>query len=229
MITLVANLLKRKPSMSNKVYISCPLNVDMKHVKGVENALKGMGFCVNYWDRSWPSSRYTDDPVRYCDIFVIILPDGKWSISRAQLPAGTYKELKLAITLGKPIYMGYLGVISSMYAVYQTEYDNERISGVRGSADHIKAFAPKIDPWTFKATPDQATAMATILDDEADYASYDMHKKSKRPISPDWPGIGPPPEFDNSGYPIFPKQKLQARIDELDYDERLLLFYKPSK
>lgn len=158
------------------------MDVSMEHVEGVAKVLSDKGFAVNYWRRGTP---YTDDGVRYCDIFVVILPDMRFEFRKENLPMGTKKELSLANYLYKDMYLGYR-TADGNYRIYDLNYD-VLVRGITGTAGDI-----------FKHYPQEIKKAPTPRNDFTEVVNY---------FAGDLLNNDPVKEFD----------------------ERLLLFYKPSK
>jgi hypothetical protein len=257
------------------------MSVDMGHSEAVAKVLAKLHVSVNYRERGTP---YTDDAVRFCEIFVIILPDRRWKMPVNQLPAGTRKELKMAADRGIPIYTGYYGVINGEWGIYRTIYKegHSEISGMSGTSGSLQKYLES-DNFVFTKKPpynledNHSSKLLKEEDPEDLTASYLESKASKRSgvygskgqyspadlstitnrfsMSVD-PGIKDASDMarlsmslrqsdlrvsadyiTNHGIGLYCRpdpgsiQKLQGRTYELEseFDERLLLFYKPSK
>ena len=85
------------------------------------------------YDYSYP---YTDKLVSDCKIFYICLPDNSFImdfVTLAKLSPGCYKELMLAINLGKEIKIVYKTKLDNVYKEYNTEISDKSISGISNS------------------------------------------------------------------------------------------------
>jgi len=255
------------------------MSVDMGHIEAVARVLESMEVAVNYWQRGKP---YSDDAVRYCEIFVVILPDGKFKMPVNQLPAGTRKELKMAAERGIPIYTGYNSVMNTSWRIFASIYKegDSEIAGIAGTSNHLKEYLQnenfvftKRAPYNLEDNhsslkikgertlqdmlderfPDEKSV--SYIESDANYALRNKFKVSVDPAVKDasdmarlsmsqlYSGLRIP--SDNLMiHPTrrdveallredtFPKEKLQEQVKklrDLEYDERLLLFYKPSK
>lgn len=103
-----------------RVYVSCPMSVPQTELDKVLKHLKSLGVAACAWERGTP---YTDDPVRYCDAFIIMLPDNKFNYEVEKLPTGTKNELKLAINFEKPVYLAYLPIGGLNHLIYCTNIE----------------------------------------------------------------------------------------------------------
>ena len=241
------------------------MSVDMGHIEAVARVLADMNLAVNYWERGTP---YTDDAVRNCEIFVVILPDSKWFMPVSQLPAGTSKELKIAAERGIPIYTAYLSHTDSQWRIYESGFKlgHNTITGISGSSDHLKKYLQddnfvftKRAPYNLEDNHSSLKikgerTLQDMIDKEmtinqalrnkyavsVDPAVKDAIDMMKMSMSQIQNGLKVPSDYiteyykDRAGVrmPIFPKEKLQEQVKklrDLEYDERLLLFYKPSK
>jgi len=130
--------------MSKSVYISAPVQMNwgnvLDYVAHIDNT-----FHVTVWDRE---SRYDNSDLRKSDIFLLLTSDNSWHIDTKYLPCGCNRELAEAITLGKPIYVGYKTKAGTV-AIYETSHNRTMLSGVAGTGGSIfRMHAPVEQPKT---------------------------------------------------------------------------------
>jgi len=59
--------------------------------------------------------------IKYCDAFVIVLPNFDWQATFSSLPKGCKAELDSAIKQNKDIYIAYRGVMNNALAIYKAD------------------------------------------------------------------------------------------------------------
>lgn len=88
-----------------RVYLSFPAALPNRD-KEIEEIVKNVGGSASIY--AWTSSlNYSDKPVRECDIFVFCFADFSFKGPASKLPSGVMKELGIAHSLGKKIYLAY--------------------------------------------------------------------------------------------------------------------------
>lgn len=84
-------------------------------------------------------SNYTDQPIKDCDVFAIILPSNSFSYEINKLSMGTKKELTQAYNLKKQIILVYYSQLADGVTFYLTNLDRGMIEGISGTnSDVIK-------------------------------------------------------------------------------------------
>lgn len=162
------------------------MSVDVGHIFCVADLLKELDLDVSYWHRGKP---YTDDAVRNCEIFVVILPDGRFKMPVSQLPAGTMKELKIAAERDIPIYIGYK-TKDTIWRTYPTGYEkgDSMISGIaaKTKVDGTKSLQTMLDERFSDLKPELTQesvqhGMGTPAEYALQYkARYDAYKDTMR-------------------------------------------------
>jgi hypothetical protein len=142
-------------------YISCPISVPMLELKKVEDKLRAINWRPNYWIRG---SSYSDKGVRTADAVVFILfvgneqPLKTWRKDLNCLSMGTKKELELATTLNKPIFIAYQTMdneVNFYTASIRSKRENDTlkmIEGTQGTSNEITDLRSRLlDPkWQAK-------------------------------------------------------------------------------
>lgn len=130
--------LRNKPSFgAGHIYVSCPMSIPTENRNKILEYAKKHHHTVLAWERGTEYTQECVDAIKNCAGFVVILPNMAFKHYTHTLPAGTRKELMLALDLQKPIYIGYKS--HEGYFVYAAEYqiDFEKgigtIEGVAGS------------------------------------------------------------------------------------------------
>jgi len=207
------------------------MDVSMEHLEGVACVLTDKGFAVNYWRRGTP---YSDDGVKFCDIFVIILPTMQFKCNVSQLPAGTRKELKLAYNNSKDIYIGYR-TADQVYRVYDCNYDegDSFIAAIGGTAwnickDHPQDKPAKKEKQPFIPHEENVDSFDPfeLLRGPSDYINEYYTDRGK--IHLNAPNMAAVVHLDHVDL-VAPEKSKPLNYGKDEYDERLLLFYKPSK
>jgi len=114
-----------------KVYISCPVALDVSVLLGIAEKLHVVGkFDVKYWTRGYYDPTLLDD----ADIFVFLTPGNQFNIDKKTLPTGVRRELDTAIRQGKHIFMVYQNG-QGEYNFYKTNLSLDPNCGmIRGQA-----------------------------------------------------------------------------------------------
>ena len=122
-----------------KAYVSCPLTVDWNRVVEVQRKLVDMDCHPKAYTRG---CTYTDVDLKHADIFILITPNNQFDMQFADLTPGCQKELTLAQSLGKSLYLAYWK--KAILHIYPTHMDKlpGRILGMNGCS--ISQFAPQI-------------------------------------------------------------------------------------
>ena len=118
--------------MSKSVYISAPVSLDRGTVVKYYEQLSEV-FRVNIWKRG---TTYDYSMVHNSDIFVLLTPHNSWTMNKNYLPSGCARELKEAIALDKPIYLGYQTQSGDVY-IYETDIYGTTLTGVAGTGGSI--------------------------------------------------------------------------------------------
>lgn len=84
-----------------KIYISCPVIIDIKDVEEAASKLREAGHKVTYWDRHSP---YEKSALRDATAVVFLSPDNNFNMN---LPSGCYREYNEAIKNRLPVYLYY--------------------------------------------------------------------------------------------------------------------------
>lgn len=110
------------------IYISCPMNVDYRHLEDVVFAIEHHTHIKPNW---WNRMTYVSNCVDECDIFVLILPNNKFNSEKVMLPIGCRKELELAEKLGKKVFIAYRSTHG--INIYKTNITNRMIEAIAGT------------------------------------------------------------------------------------------------
>jgi len=134
-----------------KVYVSCPMTVSQTVLDKTMKHLENLGVAARAWERGTPYKE--EDSIKYCDVFIILLPENKFGTELYKITSGTRKELLLAFSLGKEIYLSYIPLQSLSPSIYSTNleegFENElyRIDGISGTT---RNFLDSIDHYIMK-------------------------------------------------------------------------------
>lgn len=121
---------------SINIYISIPALMPEKTKQDIAKRVKDscpFTVTVNYWSTG---TYYDPLSVDKCDIFIVVTEYNTWQTNINFLPSGIRKELKLAETLKKPIFLAYTTASQEMY-FYATALTKESLSGIAGSSTHL--------------------------------------------------------------------------------------------
>lgn len=115
-----------------KAYISCPIPVAMSALTEVANKLTRQGYEPSAWVRG---TDYKDDQLREASIFVLMSQSNNFDYQLDYMTAGCRKELALAKSLGKPLYMAYWknGKDLNIYPINLKHLEKGRVLGESGS------------------------------------------------------------------------------------------------
>ena len=123
--------MSRKPN----VYISCPISVDLSILKDTANLITLSGANPIYWKRG---EVYThDNDIKGCDAFVLINEGNAFKKGIHSLPAGCFKELKLALANKKEVYLSYESA-NGRYLYEMSTSDSELVTGLPGTTGKFK-------------------------------------------------------------------------------------------
>jgi hypothetical protein len=114
-----------------KAYISCPLPVAMSTLMEVSNKVISLGYETSFWARG---TSYQEDQLREADIFVLISVEHQFDYVLDSMTFGCRKELALAKSLKKPLYMAYWknGTTLNIYPINLKHLDDGRVLGQSG-------------------------------------------------------------------------------------------------
>ena len=119
-----------------KAYISCPITISYSTLVTYGKVLKNMGLEVMYWNRV---DFYETEYLQNCDIFLLILPNNAFNISKSNLPKGCKLEFDIARRLNKDMYLIYTPSFHQVeeYRTYQISISEfpEIIQGIRGTSN----------------------------------------------------------------------------------------------
>lgn len=118
--------------MSKSVYISAPVSLDRGTVVKYYDQLSEL-FRVNIWKKG---TTYDYNMVHKSDIFVLLTTSNSLAMDMRYLPSGCARELKEAIALGKPIYLGYQTKAGDIY-IYEAYIYGNTLSGITGTGGSI--------------------------------------------------------------------------------------------
>jgi len=114
-----------------KAYISCPIPVPRSSRDLVVVKLNDLGYSPTCWNRD---TAYTEDKLREADIFVLMSVDHKFDYTLDEMTLGCRKELALAKSLNKPLYIAYWknGTTLNIYPINLKHLDDGRVLGQSG-------------------------------------------------------------------------------------------------
>lgn len=114
-----------------KAYISCPIPVVLGKIADVSVKLGELGYSPMWWTRG---TDYTDTKLREADIFVLMSIDSAFDYCLDDMTAGCRKELALAQSLKKPLYMAYWknGKNLNLYPINLKHLEDGRVLGQSG-------------------------------------------------------------------------------------------------
>jgi hypothetical protein len=130
-------MVKLKMKSIRKVYVSCPMTVSQTVLDKTLKHLSYLGVAARAWERG--TLYKEEDSIKYCDAFIILLPENKFGTELYKIPSGTRKELLLAFSLNKEIYLSYIPSQSLSPSIYSTNleegFEDElyRIDGIAGT------------------------------------------------------------------------------------------------
>lgn len=114
-----------------EAYISCPIPVPKSSRDLVATKLGELGYSPTWWARD---TEYKEDKLREANIFVLMSVDHKFDYLLDDMTAGCRKELALAKSLNKPLYIAYWkgGTILNIYPIKMKHLDDGRVLGTSG-------------------------------------------------------------------------------------------------
>lgn len=112
-----------------RIYISCPISIPQSDLDKVATLLRQNSIEPDYWIRN--CGYYDKDLINDTyDGVVFMLPNNRFNYSTHDLPVGVKKELSIAHSAGKKIYLAYKNAIGN-YNIYKTEQDFYTFRGVQ--------------------------------------------------------------------------------------------------
>lgn len=159
--------------MKTKVYFSVPVSMDWDIVTNCTQRLVGK-YDVSIWNRS---GYYDNNYVKKCDVFILMLPKGRWNSEIDTLPSGVKKELKEAIRLGIPVLIAYKPS-TGIWEFYDTSintFGEGFITAVAGTSNKLYEEYPPADVYVnrtleiscsnaIEAPPSKSIAIPTSYD-----------------------------------------------------------------
>lgn len=114
-----------------QVYVSCPLGVDESKLREVGTKLTKMGYSSWWYERG---TTYEDNKLRIADMFVLMSEHNRFDYSLDSMTAGCRKELALAQSLKKSLYIAYWkgGKILNIYPINLKHLEEGRVLGESG-------------------------------------------------------------------------------------------------
>jgi len=114
-----------------KAYISCPIPVPTSTRNGVAGKLVDLGYTPSWWIRD---TEYKDDKLREAEIFVLMGLHAPFDYNLDTMTLGCRKELALAKSLNKQLYMAYWkgGTKLNFYPINLNHLENGRVLGESG-------------------------------------------------------------------------------------------------
>jgi hypothetical protein len=114
-----------------RAYISCPIPVAYSALTEVANKLAGQGYSPLWWVRG---TEYTDDKLKEGQIFVLMSEGNKFDYELDNMTVGCRKELALAQSLGKPLYLAYWknNKVLNIYPINLRHLEDGRVLGESG-------------------------------------------------------------------------------------------------
>ena len=117
-----------------QVYISFPISESLHIRDQIVNLITyDNDKEVSYWLQS---HRYSDSDLRAADKVVIYLTGNKFKLQRHKISSGCRKELELAVSLGKQVYLAYQSSLG--LRIYATNITENIIEGIPGT--HLNFF-----------------------------------------------------------------------------------------
>ena len=160
-----------------KVYISCPVALNVSVLLGIAEKLQAVGkFDVKYWTRG----SYDPSLLNNADIFVFLTPDNSFNINKERLPVGVRRELETAIRQGKHIFMVYQNG-QGEYNFYKTNLsldpNCDMIRGQAGTTSDIFIIKKELDYNTWSDDDEDIQPLS-----KQDMWSKTMNPKFKKPM-----------------------------------------------
>jgi len=124
-----------------KAYISCPLTEPLEKIHQVSAFTQTKNIQSVWYPRG---TTYSDTAFKSADIFILITPNNQFDMPFADLTAGCQKELALAQSLGKPLYLAYWknkGNELQIYPIMTDKLPGRVLGRAKGA---ISQFAPQI-------------------------------------------------------------------------------------
>lgn len=113
-----------------KAYISCPILVPVSNLTEVGVKLSEKGYSPLWWIRG---TDYTDAKLREADIFILMSTNSKFDYCLDDMTFVCRKELELAQSLNKPLYMTYWKKTGlHIYPINLNHLKNGRVLGQSG-------------------------------------------------------------------------------------------------
>lgn len=119
---------------NERVYLSFPVSENLyTRDQIVELITSKNDKEVSYWLQG---HRYSDSDLRAADKVVIYLTGNQFKLQRHKISSGCRKELELAISLGKQVYLAYTSSLG--IRIYATNINTNMIEGIPGT--HLNFF-----------------------------------------------------------------------------------------
>ena len=119
---------------NERVYLSFPVSENLyTRDQIVELITSKNDKEVSYWLQG---HRYSDSDLRAADKVVIYLTGNQFKLQRHKISSGCRKELELAISLGKQVYLAYQSSLG--IRIYATNMNTNMIEGIPGT--HLNFF-----------------------------------------------------------------------------------------
>jgi len=114
-----------------EAYISCPIPVPTSKIADVADQLGKKGYSPTWWTKG---TDYTDTRLREAKIFVLMSTDNSFDYCLDSMTAGCRKELALAKSLNKPLYIAYWkgGKTLNIYPIVMKHLEDGRVLGQSG-------------------------------------------------------------------------------------------------
>ena len=114
-----------------QAYISCPLGVDLRKLHDVAHKLRTLGYSPISYERG---TIYSDINLKGAEMFVLMSENNKFDYSRFAMTPGCKKELELAESLHKPLYLAYWknGKELNIYPLVMKYLEYGRVLGQSG-------------------------------------------------------------------------------------------------
>lgn len=113
-------------------YISCPIPVPIEKLHVVGTKLVDDGYHPTYWKRG---TEYKEDQLKEASIFVLMSENNSFDYCLDDMTLGCRKELALAKSLNKPLYMAYWKGNSQLniYPMHLVKLEEGRVLGMSGN------------------------------------------------------------------------------------------------
>lgn len=124
-----------------KAYISCPISVGTSKIIEVANTVRKLEYNPTWWEKG---TAYTEDKLRDASIFILMSEHNSFDYCLDDMTLGCRKELALAKSLGKTLYMAYWKIKGEKLNIYPINLRHLEDGRVLGESGCYLGEVPKV-------------------------------------------------------------------------------------